>query len=131
MALPRSGLLGQLQKKLALHGAATQLGELGGAQGREGAQGCVVVRSRVQGAQALQQRDTPTCMHLGVLVAARAHLRAHIGEETARQLQHLHRIASVVDPDRLTRASEKTAKRSGANLTVFTTEDEALAWLTA
>jgi hypothetical protein len=54
-----------------------------------------------------------------------------IGEETARQLQHLHRIASLVDPDRLTRASEKTARRSGANLTVFTSEEEALAWLTA
>lgn len=53
-----------------------------------------------------------------------------IGEETARQLQHLHRIASVVDPDRLTRASEKTARRSGANLSVFTAEDEAVAWLT-
>ena len=52
-----------------------------------------------------------------------------IGEETARQLRHLHRIASVVDPDRLTRASEKTARQSGANLKVFTSEDEAIAWL--
>lgn len=54
-----------------------------------------------------------------------------IGEETARQLHHLHRIASLVDPDRITRASEKTARRSGANLSVFIAEEEALAWLTA
>ncbi len=36
-----------------------------------------------------------------------------VGEEAARQLQHLHRIASVVDPDRITHASGKTARRSG------------------
>lgn len=54
-----------------------------------------------------------------------------IGEEVARQLVHLHRIASVVDADRITRASEKTARRSGVNLTVFTDEAEAVAWLTA
>ena len=54
-----------------------------------------------------------------------------IGEEAARQLAHLHRIASVVDPDRITHASEKTARRSGINLTVFTDEAEAIAWLTA
>lgn len=53
-----------------------------------------------------------------------------IGEETARQLSHLQRIASIVDPDRITRASEKTARQSGANLSVFTTEAEAIAWLT-
>jgi hypothetical protein len=53
-----------------------------------------------------------------------------VGEETARQLRHLHRIASIVDPDRITRASEKTARQSGANLCVFITEAEALAWLT-
>jgi len=54
-----------------------------------------------------------------------------IGEETARQLRHLHRIASIVDPDRLTRASEKTARQSGANLSVFIDEAEAVAWLTS
>lgn len=52
-----------------------------------------------------------------------------IGEEVARQLKHLHRLASVVDPDMITRASEKTARRSGINLTVFTDEGEAVAWL--
>lgn len=54
-----------------------------------------------------------------------------VGEEVARQLGHLHRIASVVDADRITRASEKTARRSGVNLTVFTDEAEAIAWLLA
>jgi hypothetical protein len=53
-----------------------------------------------------------------------------IGEEAARQLSHLHRVASLVEPHRLTHASEKTARRSGMNLTVFTDEDDALAWLT-
>jgi hypothetical protein len=52
-----------------------------------------------------------------------------IGEETARQLRHLNRIASVVDSDRITHASEKTAQRSGVNLTVFTDEAEAVRWL--
>jgi len=54
-----------------------------------------------------------------------------VGEEVVRQLSHLHRIASVVDPDRITRASEKTARRSGVNLTVFTEEAEAMTWLLA
>ncbi|HEX2546270.1 MAG TPA: STAS/SEC14 domain-containing protein [Ramlibacter sp.] len=54
-----------------------------------------------------------------------------VGEEVARQLGHLHRIASVVPADRITRASEKTARRSGINLTVFTDEGQAIAWLEA
>lgn len=53
-----------------------------------------------------------------------------VGEEVARQLPHLHRIASLVEPDRITRASEKTARRSGINLTVFADERDAIAWLT-
>ncbi len=54
-----------------------------------------------------------------------------VGEEAARQLRHLHRIASVVPADRLTRASEKTAQASGLNLRVFTDEASAVAWLLA
>lgn len=53
-----------------------------------------------------------------------------IGEEAARQLAHLHRVASLVEPHRITRASEKTARQSGLNLTVFTDEAEAIGWLT-
>jgi hypothetical protein len=52
-----------------------------------------------------------------------------VGEETARQLGHLHRIASVVPADRITRASEKTAQRAGVNVRVFINEAEAIAWL--
>jgi hypothetical protein len=54
-----------------------------------------------------------------------------VGEEAARQLRHLHRIASVVPADRITRASEKTARQAGVNLMVFTEEAEAIAWLKA
>jgi hypothetical protein len=54
-----------------------------------------------------------------------------IGEETARQLSHLQRVASLVPPNRITRASEKTAQRSGMNLVVFTDEAAAIAWLTS
>lgn len=54
-----------------------------------------------------------------------------VGEEAARQLRHLHRVASLVPGDRITRASEKTAQRSGLQLVVFTDEGEALAWLLA
>jgi hypothetical protein len=54
-----------------------------------------------------------------------------VGEEAARQLHHLHRIASVVPADRITRASEKTAQCAGVNLSVFTDEASAIAWLLA
>jgi hypothetical protein len=54
-----------------------------------------------------------------------------IGDEAARQLSHLQRVASLVPPHRITRASEKTAQRSGLNLVVFTDEAAAVAWLTA
>lgn len=54
-----------------------------------------------------------------------------VGEESARQLHHLQRIASVVPADRITRASEKTAQRAGVNVRVFINEAEAIAWLAA
>lgn len=54
-----------------------------------------------------------------------------VGEAAARLMQHMHRIASLVPADRITRASEKTAQRSGLNLVVFTEEGAALAWLLA
>lgn len=52
-----------------------------------------------------------------------------IGEEVARTMGHMERMASVVPADRITRASEKMARQGGANLTVFTSEGEALEWL--
>lgn len=52
-----------------------------------------------------------------------------VGEEAARQLRHLQRVASLVPADRITRASEKTAQRSGLNLMIFVDEGAAIAWL--
>jgi hypothetical protein len=52
-----------------------------------------------------------------------------LGEEVARKLRHLEKVASVVPPDRITRTSEKVAARQGFPLHVFTDIDEASAWL--
>jgi hypothetical protein len=52
-----------------------------------------------------------------------------VGQEAGRQLRHLRRVASVVAADRITRASEKTARQAGMDLRVFTDEGEAVAWL--
>ena len=54
-----------------------------------------------------------------------------VGEEAARQLSHLHRVAAVVEPQHITHASEKTAQRAGMNLLVFSDEAAAIAWLTS
>ena len=53
-----------------------------------------------------------------------------VGEAVVRHMAHLRKLASVVPGDRLTRASEKTAQRAGVNLMVFTSEGEAIQWLT-
>lgn len=52
-----------------------------------------------------------------------------IGEAVVRHWSHMRKVASVVPPDRLTRASEKVARRGDVNLTVFTDEGEAMGWL--
>ncbi|HEY0885398.1 MAG TPA: STAS/SEC14 domain-containing protein [Ramlibacter sp.] len=52
-----------------------------------------------------------------------------IGEEVARHLQHLEKLATVVPPDKITRTSEKVAVRHGLQLRVFTTVTEAIRWL--
>ena len=52
-----------------------------------------------------------------------------IGEEAAASLSHMEKIASVVPPERITRVSEKTARRMGANVCVFDDLDCALQWL--
>ena len=54
-----------------------------------------------------------------------------IGEETAASLSHLEKIASLVPTERITRVSEKTARRMGTNLCVFDDLECALAWLRA
>jgi hypothetical protein len=52
-----------------------------------------------------------------------------IGEEAAASLSHMDRIASVVPADRVTRISERAARRNGANVCVFDDVQAALAWL--
>lgn len=52
-----------------------------------------------------------------------------IGEEVGRSFAHLRKMASVVPADRLTRASQTTARQAGVKLTVFTSEGEAREWL--
>lgn len=52
-----------------------------------------------------------------------------IGEEAAASLSHMGKIASLVPPERLTRVSEKAARRNGINVRVFDDERAALAWL--
>jgi hypothetical protein len=57
------------------------------------------------------------------------HEQFRIGEEAAASLSHMEKIASVVPRERITRVSEKTARRMGANVHVFDNEFAALAWL--
>jgi hypothetical protein len=54
-----------------------------------------------------------------------------LGHETACSLAHMRKIASVVPSDRITRISEKAARRNGTNVQVFSDEKEALRWLRA
>jgi hypothetical protein len=53
-----------------------------------------------------------------------------VGEEVARKLTHLERLASVVPAERRTQTSEKVANAKGMRLRVFTTVPDAFAWLT-
>ena len=53
-----------------------------------------------------------------------------IGEEAAASLHHMDRIASLVPPERVTRVSEKAARRMGTNVRVFDDEGQAIRWLT-
>lgn len=52
-----------------------------------------------------------------------------VGEEAAASLSHMERIASVVPRERVTRVSEKAARRNGSNVRVFDDEREAIRWL--
>lgn len=54
-----------------------------------------------------------------------------MGEEAAASLHHMARVASLVPPERVTRVSEKAARRSAINLRVFDDEALAVAWLNA
>jgi hypothetical protein len=52
-----------------------------------------------------------------------------LGEEAASSLGHLKKMAALVAMERFTGLTEKGAQRSGANGRVFTSREEALAWL--
>lgn len=54
-----------------------------------------------------------------------------IGQEAAASMAHLSRIASLVPPERVTRVSERAARRNGVNVRVFDDERAAVAWLLA
>ena len=52
-----------------------------------------------------------------------------VGEEVARKLGHLERLASVVPAERRTGTSEKVANAQGMRLRVFVSDAAAMAWL--
>ncbi|MDB5872985.1 MAG: hypothetical protein JWQ07_2427 [Ramlibacter sp.] len=52
-----------------------------------------------------------------------------IGDEVARKLGHLDKLASVVPTERRTGTSEKVANAQGMRLRVFVSEEAALEWL--
>jgi hypothetical protein len=52
-----------------------------------------------------------------------------IGEEAAACLGHLGKMAALVAIERFTGVTEQGARRSGANARVFTSREEAVAWL--
>ena len=54
-----------------------------------------------------------------------------LGELVAHQLPHLEKVASVVPVDQITRNSEGAAQTLGMQLRVFTSREEAVAWLKA
>lgn len=54
-----------------------------------------------------------------------------LGELVAQNLPHLDRMASVVPESEITRNSESAAQELGMKLRVFTSRDEAVAWLLA
>ena len=54
-----------------------------------------------------------------------------LGELVAQRLPHLERVASVVPADQITRNSEAAAQTLGMQLRVFTSREEAVAWLKA
>lgn len=52
-----------------------------------------------------------------------------IGEEVARHMQHLEKMASVVPSEKITHTSEKVALQQGMRLRVFTSMTDAIHWL--
>lgn len=52
-----------------------------------------------------------------------------MGEEAAKRLQHLEKLASVVPSDKITHTTEKVALMQGLQLRVFTSINDAIRWL--
>lgn len=52
-----------------------------------------------------------------------------VGQEAAASLVHMRKIASVVPRERVTRISERAARRNGVNVCVFDDERLAIEWL--
>jgi hypothetical protein len=52
-----------------------------------------------------------------------------IGIEAAASLSHMEKIASLVPAERVTRLSERAARRNGTNVRVFAAEEGAVDWL--
>jgi hypothetical protein len=63
-----------------------------------------------------------------VTVYPRADL-LRVGQEIAASFVHMHRLALLVQPHRVTRISERSARRTGMNMSVFDSEENAFAWL--
>ena len=64
-------------------------------------------------------------------VQGEAHVagQMQVGEEIVKCLSHLTSVASVVPPERLTRASENVARSHNVHMKVFASKDAAIAWL--
>lgn len=52
-----------------------------------------------------------------------------IGQEIACSFLHMQRLALLVQPERVTRISERSAREAGMNMGVFDSRAAALAWL--
>ena len=106
-------------------------------------EGCAVIRAngeptlgefiaflQVVGAESMRWRSDRVLFDLrGVRTLTSFTEHYAVGQEVGRQMGHFRRLASVVPADRITRASEKTARQAGVNMTVFIDEGEAMAWL--
>jgi hypothetical protein len=77
-------------------------------------------------------KQTATLVDLRGVVTEYSQLEQfRIGEEAASSLSHMDKIASVVPKSRITRISERAARRNGTDLCVFSDEAEAVEWLLA
>jgi hypothetical protein len=67
----------------------------------------------------------------GIEGVAHVSSQMRMGEQIVQHLAHLESVASVVPPDKITRASENVARGGGVRMKVFGSKDVAIAWLRA